>query len=63
MCFKQSINVDNYLRITANHVLEQLINSPTRGNSCLDHVFCVAVVGLIGNVDAKCWLQAEMAIM
>jgi hypothetical protein len=36
---KQSHQVDNYLTIMASNGLDQLIDSPTRGKSCLDHLF------------------------
>lgn len=36
---KQSPMLDRYLTILFSFGMEQLISSPTRGNSCLDHVF------------------------
>lgn len=40
LCILKQTNItDTYLSIMASNGFEQLINSPTRGNSCLDHVF------------------------
>lgn len=36
---KQSTLLDNYLSIMSSHGFDQLIDVPTRGNSCLDHIF------------------------
>lgn len=36
---KQSAAADEYLSIMASFGLDQLIDTPTRGDSCLDHIF------------------------